>query len=205
MNHFWSCTVSHTNKYSKMIYLASLSPRRRELLKQIKISYQPVAVHVDETRLPQETPQDYISRLALAKARAGQLAVSGTHPVLGADTVIVCDGQVFGKPADKNDAIQMLKKLSGCCHQVMTGVALVTATSERVCFSISNVYFCRLSEAAIQAYIATGEPLDKAGSYAIQGLASIFIERIEGSYSGVMGLPLHETATLLADVGINIL
>jgi len=188
-----------------MIYLASLSPRRRELLKQIKIHYQPVAVNVDETQLPQETPKDYVSRLALAKARAGQLLAQSTRPVLGADTAIVCDGQLFGKPADKNDAIQTLTKLSASSHQVITAVALVTATSEQIRFSISKVYFCRLSEATIQTYVATGEPLDKAGSYAIQGLASIFIERIEGSYSGIMGLPLHETASLLTEVGINIL
>jgi septum formation protein len=188
-----------------MIYLASLSPRRCELLDQIKIKYQQVAVTVDETPEPQETPQDYVSRLALAKARAGRLAVQTTHPVLGADTAIVCDGLLFGKPSDKNDAKQMLRQLSGRVHQVMTAVALVTATQERRRLNISNVYFRSLSEADIQAYIATGEPMDKAGSYAIQGLASIFIERIEGSYSGVMGLPLHETATLLAEIGMNIL
>jgi len=115
------------------------------------------------------------------------------------------DGLLFGKPADKDDAKQMLRQLSGRDHQVMTAVALVTATQERRRLNISNVYFRSLSEADIQAYIATGEPVDKAGSYAIQGLASIFIERIEGSYSGVMGLPLHETATLLAEIGMNIL
>ncbi|HEC84856.1 MAG TPA: septum formation inhibitor Maf [Thioploca sp.] len=188
-----------------MIYLASLSPRRCELLEQIKLNYQQVAITVTETLLFQEKPQNYVSRLALSKARAGRLAVSTPHPVLGADTVIVCDGQVFGKPVDKNAAKQMLRQLSGRCHQVMTAVALVTATIERVRLNISNVYFRQLSETDIQAYIATGEPLDKAGSYAIQGLGSVFIERIEGSYSGVMGLPLYETATLLAEIGMKIL
>ena len=188
-----------------MIYLASLSKQRCELLEQIKINYQQVAINVAETQHFQESPPDYVSRLALSKARAGRLAVSTEHPILGADTAIVCDGQVFGKPVDQNAAISMLELLSGHCHQVMTAVALVTATFERVRLNISQVYFRQLSEADIQAYVATGEPLDKAGSYAIQGLGSVFIERIEGSYSGVMGLPLYETATLLAEIGINVL
>lgn len=188
-----------------MIYLASLSPRRCELLDQIKLKYQKIAVLVDETPHCQETPRNYVSRLALEKARTGRLNVSTRYPVLGADTVIVCDQQLFGKPANEDEAKQMLRKLSGRKHQVMTAVALVTTTQERVRLNISNVYFRQLCETDIQAYIATGEPLDKAGSYAIQGLASIFIERIEGSYSGVMGLPLYETATLLAEIDMNVL
>jgi septum formation protein len=138
--------------------------------------------------------------LALAKARAGRLAVSTPHPVLGADTAIVCHGQIFGKPVDEDDAKQMLRQLSGHSHQVLTAVALVTTTQEKLRLNINKVYFRQLSEADIQAYVATGEPLDKAGSYAIQGLAGVFIERIEGSYSGVMGLPLYETAILLAEI-----
>ncbi len=186
-----------------MIYLASLSPRRCELLEQIKVNYQQVAISVDETPYPQEMPQNYVSRLALAKAQAGRLAVETAYPVLGADTAIVCHGQIFGKPVDKDDAKQILRQLSGHCHQVMTAVALVTTTTSLVRLNISQVYFRPLTEADIQAYIATGEPLDKAGGYAIQGLGSIFIKRIEGSYSGVMGLPLYETAKLLAEIGIN--
>ncbi|MCK5521870.1 MAG: septum formation inhibitor Maf [Thiomargarita sp.] len=185
-----------------MIYLASLSPRRCELLEQIHVKYQQVAVNVDETPQAQEEPQDYVIRLALAKARAGQKMFT-TYPVLGADTTIVCHGQIFGKPNDKDDAKQMLKQFSGRSHQVMTAVALVT-TIERVRLSISKVYFRQLTESEIEAYIATGEPFDKAGSYAIQGHGSIFIKRIEGSYSGIMGLPLYETAMLLAEIGISI-
>ncbi len=183
-----------------MIYLASQSPRRCALLEQIKVKYQQVAVNVDETPLPQETPENYVNRLALAKAQAGATSC----PVLGADTAIVCDGQLFGKPVDKNEAKKMLRQLSGRSHQVLTAVALVSATSKRSRLNISQVHFRQLSEADIQAYVATGEPLDKAGSYAIQGLASVFIERIDGSYSGVMGLPLYETALLLIESGINI-
>jgi septum formation protein len=188
-----------------MIYLASHSPRRRELLNQIHITYQPVTVHIDETPLPQETPVDYVKRLALAKARAGYLMTQTTQAVLGADTAVVCHGQIFGKPIDQAEAKRMLRQLSGRGHQVLTAVALVTATQEMVTLNTSNVYFRHLSETEIDAYIATGEPMDKAGSYAIQGLASIFIERLEGSYSGVMGLPLYETVMLLAAVGMTVL
>jgi len=187
-----------------MIYLASLSPRRCELLDQIKVNYQQIAVSVDETPYPQEPAPDYVRRLALTKARAGRLAVSTPCPVLGADTVIVYDKQLLGKPVDDDDASRMLRVLSGRKHQVMTAVAVVTPTREKVRLNISLVHFRRLSEADIQAYIKTGEPLDKAGSYAIQGLASIFIKRIEGSYSGVMGLPLYETANLLTEMGIKV-
>ncbi len=187
-----------------MIYLASLSSRRRALLEQIKVNYQQIVVNVIERSYSYETPQDYVNRLALAKARAGHLAASTPHPVLGADTAIVCDGQLFGKPINKNDAKQMLRQLSGRSHQVMTAVALVTNHQEKQDLNISTVFFRPLTETDIQAYVATGEPLDKAGSYAIQGLASVFIERIEGSYSGVMGLPLYETARLLGKIGILI-
>jgi septum formation protein len=188
-----------------MIYLASHSPRRRELLEQIQVHYQPLAITVDETRYAQEVPQEYVTRLALIKARTGRLAAPTSAPVLSADTVVVCQGQIFGKPLNKADAQQMLKQLSATNHQVMTAVAVVTTTQEFVCLNISQVYFRSLSDQEIAAYIATHEPLDKAGSYAIQGVASIFIERIEGSYSGVMGLPLYETAGLLAKIGIKIL
>ncbi len=186
-----------------MIYLASHSPRRRQLLDQIHVTYQSLAVHIDETPHPQESPQDYVQRLAFAKARAARTLVDTSHPILAADTAVVCDAQIFGKPTDIEDAKQMLIQLSGRSHQVMTAIALVTPNQEKVRLNISQVYFRALSGAEIDAYITTGEPLDKAGSYAIQGLASIFIERLEGSYSGVMGLPLYETAMLLTEIGIN--
>jgi septum formation protein len=187
----------------KMIYLASHSPRRRQLLDQIHVTYQPLAINIDETPHPQESPQHYVQRLALAKARAARTLVDTIHPILAADTAVVCDEQIFGKPTDTKDAKQMLTQLSGRGHQVMTAIALVTPNQEKVRLNISQVYFRALSGVEIDAYIATGEPLDKAGSYAIQGLASIFIERLEGSYSGVMGLPLYETAILLTEIGVN--
>lgn len=195
-----------------MIYLASQSPRRRELLDQIKINYQTITVTVDETPLVHESPQDYVYRLALAKARYGYLTLSTTTvPVLGADTIIVCDNQILGKPKSKADAEKMLQTLAGRSHQVMTAVAVVTQNPDQANklleikqLNTSTVYFRSLNSAEIAAYVATGEPLDKAGSYAIQGLASIFIERIEGSYSGVMGLPLYETAQILAKIGITL-
>jgi septum formation protein len=187
-----------------MIYLASHSPRRRELLEQIRVHYQPLAITVDETRYAQEIPQQYVTRLALTKARAGRLVAPTNAPVLSADTIVVYQDQIFGKPLNEVVAQQMLKQLSATSHQVMTAVAVVTPTQESVCLNISQVYFRSLSDQEIAAYIATHEPLDKAGSYAIQGMASIFIERIEGSYSGVMGLPLYETAKLLTTVGIKI-
>jgi septum formation protein len=188
-----------------MIYLASHSPRRRELLEQIQVHYQPLAIRVDETRYAQEVPQEYVTRLALTKAKTGRLVAPTNAPVLSADTIVVCQGQILGKPVNEVDAQQMLKQLSGTSHQVMTAVAIVTTIQESVCLNLSQVYFRSLSDQEIAAYVATHEPLDKAGSYAIQGVASIFIERIEGSYSGVMGLPLYETAQLLAQVGIKIL
>jgi septum formation protein len=194
-----------------MIYLASQSPRRRELLDQIKINYQTIIVTIDETPLVHELPQDYVYRLALAKAQAGYLALSTTTaPVLGADTIIICNNQILGKPKSKADAEKMLQTLAGRSHQVMTAVAVVTQSQksnkllEIKRLNTSTVYFRPLNSAEIAAYVATGEPLDKAGSYAIQGLASIFIERIEGSYSGVMGLPLYETAQILAKIGITL-
>ncbi len=183
-----------------MLYLASLSPRRRALLEQIRVDYQQIAVAVEETPLPNEMPADYVCRLALAKARAGRLLVTTPDPVLGADTAVVYGTKIFGKPVDRQQAKEMLTQLSGQCHQVMTAIALVTPTQEKIRLNISQVYFRPLTTEEIMAYLATEEPLDKAGSYAIQGLASVFIERLEGSYSGVMGLPLYETAALLAEL-----
>jgi septum formation protein len=159
-----------------------------------------VAVDVPEDRLHDESPAEYVVRLASAKAQAGR-RLRPEDPVLGADTVVVLDGAVFGKPRDRADALMMLKRLSGRCHEVYSGVALCSEGNRAASLSsVTNVWFRTLSSDEIEAYVASGEPLDKAGAYAIQGLAARFIERIDGSYSGVVGLPLFETAKLLGRV-----
>lgn len=180
------------------IYLASASPRRRELLDQIGIRYRTLAVNVDETRHANEPPERYVLRLALDKARAGraQLLQGGARPVLGADTAVVIDGEVLGKPRDRDDALAMLRRLSGRIHHVYTGVALA-GVEEGTRLSVSAVSFRPLTLEECAAYWHTGEPADKAGAYAIQGRGAAFITRLEGSYSGVMGLPLYETAQLI--------
>ena len=189
------------------IYLASASPRRRELLEQIGVSYQLLSVEVDEALQVNESPESYVSRLALEKARAGWQLVENKDkkPVLGADTSVVINNEILGKPVDKDHAIEMLMSLSGQTHQVMSGIALVSENDEKVQVNTSSVTFRDLSKAEIEAYWHTGEPADKAGSYAIQGRAAMFITRLEGSFSGVMGLPLYETAELLQNVGVNLL
>lgn len=181
------------------VLLASASPRRRELLAQIGVDHEVVRVDVPEVALPSEAPEVFALRLALAKARAGR-AVAGSdgRPVLGADTVVVAHGEILGKPRDRDDFVRMMAQLSGHTHQVMTAVARVDADgSEASRLSVSHVSFRTLSDAEIAAYWMSGEPADKAGGYAIQGHAAIFIARVDGSYSGVMGLPLFETAELL--------
>lgn len=192
-----------------MIYLASISPRRRELLDQIRLVYQQITVTIDETPYLQELPTTYVERMALTKAQMGYSTIQSIDKssdiiVLGADTAVVHHDVIYGKPCNSDDAINTLKQLSGQRHQVMTAVAVVTATQQQVALNISQVTFRPLTETEIRNYVATKEPLDKAGSYAIQGLASLFIEHIEGSYSSIMGLPLYETAHLLNKVGIDI-
>ena len=191
---------------STVVYLASRSPRRRELLQQIGVNFTVVDVAVDECAAPGESAAELVGRLALAKARAGYHAQPGNQllPVLGADTAVVADDTILGKPQDQAAADHMLALLSGRTHEVLTGVALV-GDKEAVRVSSSKVTFCTLTRGERAAYWATGEPRDKAGGYAIQGVAAIFIRRIEGSYSGVMGLPLYETATLLQESGITVL
>jgi septum formation protein len=188
------------------IYLASASPRRAELLGQIGVSFTVLNVGVDERHRPGETPVDYVTRLALAKARAGKALLDANDPcpVLGADTTVVAADRIMGKPRDMEDAVAMLLELSGRTHQVISAVALAGATAA-VRVSSSDVKFRTLSVAECQAYWETGEPQDKAGGYAIQGRAAQFVERLEGSYSGVMGLPLYETALLFKEFKINIL
>jgi septum formation protein len=179
------------------IYLASASPRRRELLDQIGVRYRTLAVEVDESRRAGEPPERYVLRLALAKVRAGRAQRPGDdRPVLGADTAVVIDGDILGKPLDREDALAMLCRLSDRTHHVYTGVALA-GEAETTRLSVSAVTFRPLTLEECAAYWQTGEPAGKAGAYAIQGRGAVFITRLEGSYSGVMGLPLYEVAELL--------
>lgn len=201
----------------KRIYLASRSPRRRELLKQIGVNFELLLLRedpkrgsdVDETPLPDELADAYALRIAGAKAENAALRVAQRslprNPVLVADTTVVLDGQILGKPADAGHAIQMLQALSGCEHKVITVVAMAKLERVETRMSVSTVQFRELSETEIRRYVAGGEPLDKAGAYAIQGRAAVFITRIEGSYSGIMGLPLAETAELLQKFDIELL
>ena len=185
------------------IYLASASPRRRELLEQIGVRYELIVAPVDETRRGDEPPGSYVSRMALAKARAGFERRKDALPVLGADTVVAVDDAVLGKPRDRNDALAMLRRLSGRTHHVYTAVALVDVGREASRLNVSAVSFRTLSDDECARYWASGEPADKAGAYAIQGRGAVFVSRLEGSYSGVMGLPLYETAELLREFGFK--
>jgi len=186
------------------LYLASGSPRRRELLTQIAVPFRALIAPIDENALPDESPVAYVERLALAKGQAGLAALIDSQDavVLGADTAVVLDGRILGKPADRDEALATLSALSGRSHQVLTAVALVSR--ERVASRVvtSQVTFRALSLAEIEAYWASGEPQDKAGCYGIQGLAAVFVSQLHGSYSAVVGLPLCETAALLAEFAI---
>ena len=187
-----------------VLYLASQSPRRRDLLRQLGASFDVLDVDVPEQRLPGEPAEDYVNRVAREKAAAGLLQVVALRGavVLGADTEVVLDDEVFGKPAGEADAARMLRRLSGRTHRVISVVWAVSAGREEHAVCVSTVEFDALSGATIAAYVATGEPAGKAGAYAIQGRAAAFVRRLEGSYSGVMGLPLHETARLLGHFGL---
>ncbi len=188
------------------IYLASASPRRQELLRQMGIRFEALPSNVLETRAPGEAPEVYVQRVAADKARfvTHLVATRGlpARPVLGADTEVLLDGVILGKPADAEHAAGMLRLLSGRTHQVLSGVCVIHAGVTHEALSESRVTFAELNEADLAAYVATGEPLGKAGGYAIQGRGAAFIERLEGSYSGVMGLPIFETARLLRAAGI---
>jgi septum formation protein len=192
-----------------MLYLASKSPRRRELLGRL-LSGRPGAgfglldIDIPEHPQPGEPPEDYVRRVAREKAGAGLLHVVGnpTAVVLGSDTEVVLGDEVFGKPVDDADAARMLRRLSGRTHLVISAVSLVSPARERQLVSKSEVTFAELTPAQIDAYVASGEPHGRAGAYAIQGLAEAFTVRLSGSYSGVMGLPLYETATLLREFGL---
>jgi septum formation protein len=186
------------------VILASSSPRRSELLSQIRVTFEILPVDIDESVLESESPATYVERLALEKARAGWELSKKARPVLGADTIVVSHGDILGKPRDRAHAIEMLMQLSGTTHQVLTAVALVMGDRSAIRLSESRVTFSPIAERDIQRYWESGEPADKAGAYAIQGLAAAFIQSIEGSYSGVMGLPVHETVELLRSFDIDV-
>lgn len=185
------------------IYLASASPRRRALLTQIGVAFELVAVQVDETRHRGEVPESYVLRLARAKAEAARLALGRPAlPILAADTAVVLGERVLGKPRDRSEALAMLGRLSDQTHEVLTAVALLGRGSQTA-LSRSRVTFGPIDAAQALAYWQSGEPADKAGAYGIQGMGGRFVRHLEGSYSGVMGLPLYETADLLAREGID--
>ncbi|WP_039034092.1 Maf family protein [Shewanella sp. ECSMB14102] len=210
------------------LILASASPRRRELLAQLALGnpnfgFEILPADIDESHQAGETPQQFVSRLAEEKAAAGlalwhgnpehqqgsdtlvlgsdTLVLGSDTLVLGSDTIVVLGDRILGKPVDKADACAMLKSLSGRSHQVMTAVALTDGKRTETALVVTQVYFCDLSDADIQAYVASGEPMDKAGAYGIQGLGGSFVAKIEGSYSAVVGLPMAETRALLHKVG----
>ena len=199
------------------IYLASKSPRRRELLRQIGVEFELLLLRdhanrgpeVSEEVLPGEKAEDYVARVAREKAEyASSIMLWRRLPirtVLAADTTVTIDGRILGKPADAAEAAAMLRALSGNTHQVLTSVAVRRDDTTWQTTQTSNVTFAVLTDAMINAYCATPEPYDKAGGYAVQGLAAVFIQQIVGSHSGIMGLPLHETAQLLHQAGISIL
>ncbi len=191
---------------SDFIYLASKSPRRRELLDQIGIVHRVLPVTTAECLRPNEAPETFVVRTALEKARAGweMLASTLKAPVLAADTAVVLGDRVLGKPRGREEGLAMLRELSGRTHRVLTAVALING-EEYSRLSVSRVRWRELSEQECVAYWRSGEPCDKAGAYGIQGLGGIFVEHLEGSYSGVMGLPIFETAQLLRLAGVEIL
>jgi septum formation protein len=200
---------------SNIIYLASKSPRRRELLKQIGVQFellmmreQAPRIDVDESPLRDETAHAYVQRLVRVKAETAMKVMRQRRlpprPILTADTTVTLDGHILGKPVDKADALRMLTQLAGESHQVLTAVAVAVDQEVKQILTTSFVTFARLSEDEIKRYIETGEPMDKAGAYAVQGVAATFIAKLSGSYSGVMGLPLYETTTLLRQCGVAV-
>ena len=205
------------NALENRIYLASRSPRRRELLKQIGINFEvlimrsfpTVRADVDETPGPGESPGDYVTRIAANKAMTGWTRALERRlprlPVLGADTTVTLEGEIIGKPVNTEDAVRILRQLSGREHEVFSAVSVAMNDNVTSKLSCSKVRFAELSDALIQDYVDTGEPVDKAGAYGVQGKAATFIAEINGSYSGIMGLPLFETAQLLKQVGFAVL
>ncbi|HTN64570.1 MAG TPA: nucleoside triphosphate pyrophosphatase [Burkholderiaceae bacterium] len=202
---------------SQKIYLASKSPRRRELLRQIGVEFSLLMLReqtargpeVSESVLPGEAPADYVWRIAREKALCAQQTMLWRklplHPILAADTTVAIDGRILGKPSGPLEAMAMLQSLSGRTHQVLTSICVCHEQEIWQLTQTSDVAFCHLSDETIRAYCTSAEPYDKAGGYGIQGLAAVFIQEIAGSYSGIMGLPLFETAQLLQQAGVHIL
>lgn len=184
------------------LILASASPRRSELLDQIGVRFTILVSDIDESRLHNESPEDYVSRLAMEKSRAGFSRQDSILPSLGADTIVVCDQQIFGKPKNQADAAAMLMALSGKAHTVMSAVTVSQGSRSFSRLTKTLVRFRTISQSECQTYWQTGEPQGKAGGYAIQGRGAVFVDHIEGSYSGVVGLPLSETAEILGEFGI---
>ncbi len=185
------------------LILASASPRRAEILRNVGIAFDVVATDVDESERPGETPEAHVRRLAIAKARAAALRVAAPAVVLGADTAVLVDSQVLAKPASTEDARRMLRLLSGRTHEVLTGVALLRLPENELIVEHerTQVTFGAMSETEVEAYLASGEPFDKAGGYAIQGRAGCYITRIEGCYFNVVGLPLARVYRMLRELG----
>ncbi|AXF61737.1 septum formation inhibitor Maf [Leclercia sp. W6] len=181
------------------LYLASGSPRRQELLTQLGLSFERIVTGIEEKRAEGESAQQYVSRLAREKAQAGVAQVPRDLPVLGADTIVILNGEVLEKPHDGEHAFRMLRKLSGQTHQVMTAVALADRQHVLDCLVVTDVTFRVLTDEDIAGYITSGEPMDKAGAYGIQGLGGCFVRKINGSYHAVVGLPLVETYELLSN------
>lgn len=197
------------NVTKNTIYLASQSPRRQQLLQQLGLHAQVMPAHIDEAVIPGEPVVDYVMRLARQKAETGRQLIQqqqlASLPILAADTVVCLEGRILGKPKTDEMACAMLQSLSGRWHEVHTAVAVAAGDGIELAVASSEVEVAELSAADILAYVASGEPRDKAGAYGIQGLAAIFIKRLHGSYSGVMGLPLFETARLLRNAGVALL
>ncbi len=189
------------------LYLASTSPRRRQLLQQLGLAFEPLAIACEERPRPGERPRDYVLRVARDKAEAGLRLPRARPelPLLAADTEVVLDDQVLGKPRDGQHAVDMLLALAGREHQVMSAVVVANAGRAHWAVQVSSVRLRRISRREAEAYWRSGEPAGKAGGYAVQGLGAVFIERLQGSYSGVMGLPLFETAELLARFDIQVI
>lgn len=187
------------------IHLASSSPRRHEILTALGLRFTAAGVDIDEARYDGEPVADMVVRLAITKAAAAREEVDQSIPVIAADTAVAVDDQVLGKPGSQEEALQMLTSLSGRTHTVLTGVALDYAGVVHTATSRTEVRFREISPDEAQRYWQSGEPLDKAGAYAVQGIAGIFVEDISGSYSGVVGLPVFETVALLADAGLDVL